>query len=129
MQDVTLRENILSPHYREQEIGGARYFAGLSLNELEKLIKLGFVERGPWNSCDGVDDMFIPFMRRHPGFTAHGYAIAPQRKDCRITVEGVEKEGASTLTELADFAITFKNADEMNIDPDQDCSYLRCWYD
>lgn len=110
-------------------MGGIRYFEGLPLNVLEKLVNHKLVETELWNSCDGVAKLFLPFLRRNPGFTAHGYAISPEQKDCRITIEGVEREGFFTKAELADFALTFAGADELVIDYDSGSNYLRCWYD
>jgi hypothetical protein len=128
--NTTLREQLLAPYYlKEDGIGGIRYFEGLPLEVLEKLVKHKLVEMGPWNSCAGVAELFLPFLRRNPSFTAHGYAISPERRDCRITIEGVEREAPFTKAELVDFALTFTGADEIVIDDDPDRNYLRCWYD
>jgi hypothetical protein len=128
--NTTLREELLAPYYlKEDGVGGVRYFEGLPLNVLEKLVKHKLVEMEPWNSCAGVAELFLPFLRRNPSFTAHGYAVSPERKDCRITIEGVEREAPFSKAELVDFALTFAGADELVIDDDPDCNYLRCWYD
>ena len=116
---------MLQPFYREAESGGLRYFSGLSLDVLEALIREDFVEMGPWNTCDGVEELFLPFLRRNPKFTAHGYAVMPGRPDLRVTIEGVEQDGPMTTDEIIDFALTFRGADEMDLDPD----WARCWYD
>ena len=128
--DISLREKILAPHYKKEErYGDVRYFTGLPLDALEKLIEAGVVEMEPWNECPGVEESFLPFMRRNRDFTAHGYSVSPDRLDCRLTIEGVEKEGRYTEAELVDFAMTFRYADEFTIDDDPDGQYLRCWYD
>ena len=120
-----LRESILAPYYTDPELGGLRYFSDLPLDVLEELIKDGFVEMGEWNSCDGVEQLFLPFMRRNPQFGAHGYAVMPVRPDERITIEGVEWHDIMTKDELIDFVLTFRFADDMELEAD----FARCWYD
>jgi hypothetical protein len=128
--NTCLREKLLAPYYlKDGGTSGIRYFEGVPLNVLEKLIKHRLVEMEPWNSCDGVAELFRPFMRRNPSFTAHGYAISSEREDSRVTIEGVEREAPFTKAELADFARTFAGADDLVIDDDPACNYLRCWYD
>jgi hypothetical protein len=119
-----LREQLLEP-YVETQFGDICYFRGVPLEMLQKLIEARFVELGPWNSCPGVGNGFLPFMRRHPEFQAHGYLVPWERRDSRITVEGIEKMGPLSLEELVDFADKFREADEMQIRTD----YARCWYD
>jgi hypothetical protein len=120
-----LREKLLEPYYSEGEGGGLRYFTSLPLNVLEELISHNFVEMEEWNCCDGVTKLFLPFLRRNPQFTVHGYAVMPVREDIRVTVEGVERSAVLTMDEIIDFATTFRGADEMELAPD----YARCWYD
>ena len=120
-----LREKLLEPYYSDGELGGLRYFTDLPLNVLDELISLNFVEMEEWNCCDGVTKLFLPFLRRNPQFTTHGYAVMPERKDIRVTIEGVEHSAMLTMDELIDFATTFRGADEMELAPD----YARCWYD
>jgi len=119
------REQLLAPYFEKESIGGVRYFRGLHLPVLEELIAHGFVERDEWNSCPGVDAAFLPFLRRNPEFTAHGYAVDWERGDVRITIEGVEKLALLSKTELIDFINTFNGADEVQV---ADRS-ARCWYD
>jgi hypothetical protein len=123
--DYKLRDKLLAPYYSTCITGGLRYFTGVPLNVLEQLINHNFVEMGPWNSCDGVSDSFLPFLRRHPNFTAHGYSVLPEREDVRVSIEGVEQDTELTKEEIIDFAVTFRDADEMILDTD----YARCWYD
>jgi hypothetical protein len=120
-----LREQLLKPYYSEGESGGLRYFTSLPLNVLDELISHNFVEMEEWNCCDGVTELFLPFLRRNPQFTAHGYAVMPSRKDIRVTIEGVERSAIFNVDEIIDFATTFRGADEMELAID----YARCWYD
>jgi hypothetical protein len=125
LMNYTLRDNLLKPYSEAAEFGGVRYFRGLPVNVAQKLIDGGFVEMGPWNDCPGVADAIFPFLRRNSEFTAHGYAVSPERQDARITIEGVERSAALTKAEIIDFATSFNGADEIQLTPD----YARCWYD
>ena len=127
--NIDLREKLLAPYYLKENYGSIRYFSQLPLNVLEKLIQEKLVDMEPWNSCDGVARLFLPFLRRNPSFTAHGYSLPADRSDCCVTIEGVEKERHITKAELFDFTRTFCGADEVIADDDPDCNYLRCWYD
>ena len=84
-----------------------------------------FVERDEWNDCPGVDAMFLPFLRRNPEFTAHGYAVDWNREDARISLEGVQRLAPFSKKEMADFIQTFNGADEIDASEE----YLYCWYD
>src|SRR5580700_11123712 len=119
------RNKILEPYFAGPEIHGVRYFDKLPLKQLEELIKSDFVEMEAWNSCPGVADAFLPFMKRHPAFTAHGYAVSFKRQDTRITIEGLEKTEPLTNSEIIDFANSFTNADEVHFTK----TYAYCWYD
>ena len=110
-----LREEVLAPYFCSESVGGAQSFKGVTLDALEKLISEHLVDMGTWNSCEGVAKLFLPFLRRNPGFTAHGYIISWERVDARVAIEGIEKEGRLSKTELIDFANTFWGADEVEI--------------
>lgn len=125
-RDVDLRDELLRPYFAdESEHGGIRRFNRVPLDLLEKLIFHRFVFLGKWNSCPGVQDLFLPFLRRHPEFTCHGYSVSKERRDCRIAVEGVECNAHMTIESVIDFAKTFRGADDFNLAP----SHARCWYD
>jgi len=119
------RDKLLEPYFDEGESGGLRYFTNLPLKILDELISHNFVEMEDWNSCDGVAELFLPFLRNNPEFTAHGYAVMPVREDARVTIEGVERSAILTMGEIIDFAMTFRGADDMELAP----GYARCWYD
>jgi hypothetical protein len=123
--DIDLRDVLLQPYFSDEAHGGIRPFKRVPLDILEKLILHGFVHLGKWNSCPGVQDLFWPFLRRHPEFTAHGYAVSKERKDCRIAIEGVECDAPMTIETVIDFAKTFRFADDFNLTPTR----ARCWYD
>lgn len=125
MLQKELREELLASFFGQKDTGDLRYFTNLPLSVLQELIDHGFVEMSPWNECPGMTEVFLPFMRRNPGFTAHGYAASWNRSDARVTIEGVEKAGSLPRHELIDFFNTFHWADELEVADD----YARCWYD
>jgi hypothetical protein len=123
--NYALRDATLENYCSETEVGGIRRFGGLPLVVLQALIDQHFVDLSEWNNCPGVADMFLPFLKRNPQFTAHGYVVLSSRDDTGVTVEGVEKSGHLTKAEIIDFANTFHRADEIHLTTD----YARCWYD
>jgi len=120
---------ILAPYMAEGErIDKRGRFSDMPLSVLQRLIDLGFVEMGEWNSCLGVEDMFLPFLRRNPLFTAHGYVGIPEEngKDGRVIVEGVERNGLLSKKEILDFCIEFMgSADDTCVEE----NYAFCWHD
>ena len=133
----TRRDAILAPFfaksdaYYQQRLGytgsggsGCRSFKGLILKALERLSRMGLADEGPWNNCPG-NASFLWFMRRHPSWTAHGYAVSPEREDVRITIEGLEKSGRVGARERAEFREGLGRADEF----EASARYARCWYD
>lgn len=124
--DFELRDELLRPYVRDGGTrGGISRFKGVPLDLLEKLIFHGFVYLGKWNSCRGVQDLFLPFLLRHPGFTAHGYAVSRERQDSRIIIEGIECDAPMTIESVIDFANTFRLANDFTLSS----SGARCWYD
>lgn len=69
--DTELRDEILRPYLLDGSAKSLNRFRGLPLAVLEKLVSHGFVHLGKWNQCAGVEALFLPFLRRHPEFTAH----------------------------------------------------------
>lgn len=121
-----LRDQILQPYVVNGSTkGGITRFKGLPFNMLEELIFKGFVRLGSWNSCGGVEDLFLPFLMRHPDFTAHGYAVSKERPDFGIVIEGIECSSPLAIQTVVDFANTFRRADDFDLS----LSHARCWYD
>jgi hypothetical protein len=124
--NIELRDEILRPYIPNALGKSLSRFRGLPLDVLETLVAHGFVALGKWNRCAGVDSLFLPFLRRHPEFTAHGYAVHKDRSDCRITIEGVECEKPMTDETVSDFTNAFSlHAEEARVSP----SYAYCRFD
>jgi hypothetical protein len=120
-----LREELFAPFIGQCELGGCRYFRGVPLKVLEKMVDHGFVELEGWNDCPGVTETFLPFLRRHPEYTAHGHVVSWDGTDPLVCVKGVEKAGDLTKDEISDFARAFAGADELLLSSD----YAKCRYD
>jgi hypothetical protein len=106
--------------------GGAESFTGLSVGAMQTLIELGFLEPHGNQNGSPTTAEFLRFMKRFPGFTAIGYATHPDRKDSRVTIEGVEASGTILSAEAAaEFRELAATADECDLSAD----YARCWWD
>ena len=123
-----MRSEILAPYMTNGD-EGKEYgmFADMPLSVLQRLVDLGFVMMGEWGNCLGVEEMFLPFLKRNPLFTAHGYAgKAEEGEKPSINVEGVERDAQLSKEEIIDFCNEFmRSADDVHISID----YASCWYD
>lgn len=125
--DKTIVDEFLEPFYADVGRGGIQHFDGIGVGLLQKLIDYGVVEMGQWNNCGGVHRLFLPFLQRNPMFDAHGYVVTLDDTTKRVVVEGVHYAAhpAITISQVIDFANTFRNADEFELDT----SRAQCWYD
>ena len=105
--------------------GGIISYTGLTLEKLELLIEKKFVDPGEaQNSAPLIQDM-LEFMREHPDFTAHGYAVSPDRSDYRVSIEGLTLKRPPSTEEMIAFTDMFRHADEFSCDKEG----CHCWYD
>lgn len=122
-------------------VGGIRRFEHLSLEQLQQLVKEGFIDTEDYfNGCPTVGD-FLKFVNgikqyvaENPDYTSDdfdiyfiGYAVDISRDDYRVTIEGVKyssryKVDREILIKFMNFA---KSADELDIN---DCEG-RAWWD
>ena len=105
--------------------GGIRHFDGLNSETLDWLIENSFADpRECQNDAPIIDDI-AAFMRKHPEFTAHGYAVDKGRDDYRPSLEGVDYSGKVTSSLTAAFVDLFGHADELTVNEVS----LSCWFD
>jgi hypothetical protein len=125
--EKALRKQLLKPYFTTKDDGDTQRFRMLPLKILQKLIDNDFVDRRSdgASSLPSVAQVFLPFMKRHPSFTAHGYAVDWKRDDHRVSIEGLDKTSPLTKEEMRDFSNTFHKADEFEIA--KDCA--GCWFD
>jgi hypothetical protein len=118
-----LRAQLIGPYLVGNKMAKYTNFEDLPLEVLDKLIASGFVDMDAWNEAPTAT-AFREFMERNPGFDAHGYVISWNRKDSRITIEGLAKRAGVTRSEAIDFVENFRTADEFILHSDHAC----CWY-
>lgn len=100
-------------------------FEGVTALQLRALLESNFSDEEDAQNDSPTYREFLEFMEAHPGVTAHGYIVTPDREDCRVSIEGIEYEGAYTMEWLKDFAFLCRHADEFKIDENG----FYCWYD
>lgn len=119
------REELLQPFYVGKSFGGIRRFSRLGYETLESLVLMGFADiDDTQNDAPSLGEI-RDFLLDNPGFTAHGYAVSESREDCRISLEGVEFLGTTTVAQVTAFQAMFGHADELTISNDR----LHCWFD
>ena len=104
--------------------GGIERFSNLSVDILKILIDEKFISLDECQNCSPSTEQFYNFLLEHPCFTAHGYAVSPERNDYRITIEGIEGI-PKTDKDALDFVNFAKRADELDC---TDSNYF-CWWD
>lgn len=108
-------------------LGGIERFSKLSLSALRKLFVREYIDPDDSQNGSPTASEYLGFMEDHsdPSWTVHGYVVSPKRGDCRVTIEGCEKDGAPTIDEIIDFVRMFRDANEFEVKK----TGLYCWYD
>ncbi len=104
--------------------GGIYHFKEMNVDTLKALLDEHFADpEEQQNDAPCIKDIY-DFMVDHPGFTAYGYVVSPERHDYRVSIEGVDGTYAEKDMEtIKDFTDLFRYADEFDIEN------LYCWYD
>lgn len=124
-RNVARRDELLDSFCSFSSMGGMQRFAKLDVFTLESLVNEGFADpTDAQNSAPTLGDI-LNFMKQHPGFTCHGYAVDAKREDYRISIEGVDYQGNPTIEQIVAFVKLFRFADELVIEEDE----LYCWFD
>ncbi len=105
--------------------GGCINFEGLNKKRFDLLLEENFIDPDDSQNESPTAKEFKDFMDRYPDVTAHGYAISPDRCDCRITIEGISYNGSVSKEMMKDFIDMCRYADEFVCE--NNCLY--CWYD
>jgi len=105
--------------------GGAVNFESLTLDSLNELVEKNFINLKECQNCSPSISEIRNFMTEYPDFTAHGYAIVPERSDYGVSLEGVSLKRKPTKEERDDFVTVFRHADSFI------CNNVMCfcWYD
>jgi len=91
---------------------------------LDRLIEIKLLDPNHSNDSPTVGE-FIAFMKKYPGFTAHGWARHPRCTNAEVVIEGIAYKGAYSIELLRDFTLLCRKADSFVIKED----YLYCWFD
>lgn len=96
-EQIIFKQSYNPDYYRK---GGLRRFEGLSIEQIEALVKNGFLDP---KECGGdsppVDELLrfaIENCHSNLNFTFRGYAVSPKRDDCRVTINGITAHGDIT---------------------------------
>lgn len=125
-KDIKLRDQIIFNGYdKKQYMGGIRHIPRISINILNSLIKLHFIDLNECQNNSPTTEEIFEFMQKYPKYYAHGYAVDISRDDYRITLEGVEKDSPfDSDIEAQDFEKLFGEADEIETN-----DTIYCWFD
>lgn len=108
-----------------EDNGDIIHFDHLTLDGLEELIEKKFADSEEAQNSSPIIQEMLDFMKSHPDFTAHGYAVSIKRSDYRVSLEGITLNRKPTYDELIDFVDCFRFADDFNCGE----SGCNCWYD
>lgn len=129
MYDANYRDNIIfnEKFNSRKYVGGIRHFTNVSLDTIITLIERGFANPSDkQNEAPSILE-FCEFVKNHNpnNWYFHGYAVSPNRYDCRVSVEGIGSVHPLTSDDLVDFISLCKYADTL-IDKKNNPVY--CWY-
>jgi hypothetical protein len=138
------RDQLLFGGAHPNYCGGTAQFKGINLKTLKELQRIGCLDPMDSFNCSPETGEFMDFMepypnnqrrlglRRHPGFTAHGYAYRIDRFEevggilHSIAIEGIELRAPKIDWQTTqDFVMAFRCATDFEWEPD----HLYCWYD
>jgi len=108
-----------------------RRFEGMGIVAAEALIANGFLDPEKTQNESPTVREFIDFAKDHldADFRFHGYVVGPERKDCRVSIEGIESTydgfNKETLLDFVKMFLVEYPANDMNVEYDR----LYCWYD
>lgn len=96
------------------------HFSGMSYAVMEHCVKLGWLKKEDTQNSSPSVGQFLEFLKHNAGFNAHGYIISPERRDTRISIEGVHGRSGNrrpNLHQLENFTQLCRYADEFRLNP------------
>jgi hypothetical protein len=105
-------------------------FHGLDLERLNQLLDEHFISREGRQNCSPSTVEFRDFLEQWPEVEAHGYAVCARREDYRATIEGLECDLTTVVSERRSalrsaFHAFCRHADELEMEDD----LLWSWWD
>ena len=125
--NVNQRDLVLfyEPYDEKKYYGGIRHFDAISYADCQELCKLDVLNPDGRQNCAPPAKEIMEFLRLHPNFRAHGYAVSPKRDDYRVSLEGVECGPGYSLNDVWDLFRILKYPDEYSVTEDG----ILCWFD
>ena len=112
------------PDWAKRE-GDVIHFQNLNAEELQQLVDKKYIELDENQNDSPSTEEFLDFMKKYPATTTHGYVVAPDRDDARVTLEGLAVDPADVTPELLRaFVDLCRLADEFDC-----CDRLFAWWD
>lgn len=129
IEEANIRDNIIfGEDFDEKKyLGGVRKFDCLDGRKLGELIDEGFIEPKEGHNLSPWAEDYWDFINTHPDsrWYLNGYAVSPERDDCRVSITGIETHDIYDKYTLMDFVHYFRLADDIDID----AGHLYCWFD
>ena len=110
---------------KDSYLGGIRRFDCLEADDLHALLDADLADREDKHNYAPSFGEIMKFLDSHPNFWAHGYAVSPERDDCRVSLEGVECGSVYDLSDVQDFFSVFKCPDDVSVTK----TGMYCWFD
>lgn len=114
-KDIKKRDEIIWGSYNPEPYlyGGIRYFDGMKIDTLKKLVELKFADPEDCQNCAPSIEEFVKFMENNDGYVVNGYAISDKRDDYRVSIEAIQKiDEIQSKEELETFIEFARMADE-----------------
>lgn len=116
-RDVKRRDSILKEFFDKGDTYDG--FRGLTVEAMQQLIDEKFLDPEDDQNGSPTAGNFLAFMKEYPFVKAHGYAIGINRRDYRITIEGLEadlpEDKDAKIEFIIDFVNSFHHADDVTL--------------
>lgn len=118
------RDTIIFGENKPEYWGGISHFGDMDAKTLKKLIDLKYADPEEAQNYSPTLSEFYGFISRNNGFTVHGYVVAKERDDYRVSIEGVAGN-SSDINDICAFSEFTHGADEFECSPGHQYS----WWD
>lgn len=107
--------------------GGIARFKKMPLGTVKKLIEKGYLDpEDSQNSSPTAREMVDFADDGSNKWNFYGYAVSPNRPDCRVTIDSIGTDHRLNAEEAFRFTKFFRFADDLDVEIGQPAS---CWYD
>ena len=107
--------------------GGIARYKDVPFSAIKILAEKGYLNLDEMMDRGATVQDFINFVEKHDpeNWTFHGYVVSPDRRDRRVSIEGIESKSEPSKETLIDFLLEFRMADELDVEN----GVAFCWYD